>query len=53
MPMHYAKANEAAVHKTIKKVSDDIENMKFNTAIAALMSPDQRVLRQGREPRPS
>ena len=34
----YGKDNEAAVHKTIKKVSDDIENMKFNTAIAALMS---------------
>ena len=34
----YGKDNEAAIHKTIKKVSDDIENMKFNTAIAALMS---------------
>ena len=31
-------ANEAAVHRTIKKVSDDIEEMKFNTAIAAMMS---------------
>ena len=26
------------VHKAIKKVSEDIEAMKFNTAIAALMS---------------
>ncbi|MCI5499613.1 MAG: class I tRNA ligase family protein, partial [Clostridiales bacterium] len=34
----YGKDNEALVHKTIKKVSDDIENMKFNTAIAALMT---------------
>jgi len=34
----YGKDNESAIHKTIKKVSDDIENMKFNTAIAALMS---------------
>ena len=34
----YGKDNEAAIHKTIKKVSDDIENMKFNTAIATLMS---------------
>lgn len=34
----YSKANESAVHKTIKKVSDDIEAMKFNTAIAALMA---------------
>ena len=34
----YSEANEAAVHKAIKKVSEDIEAMKFNTAIAALMS---------------
>ncbi len=25
------------IHKTIKKVSDDIENLKFNTAVSALM----------------
>ena len=31
-------ALESKVHKTIKKVSEDIENMKFNTAIAALMT---------------
>ena len=34
----YGKENEALLHKTIKKVSNDIENMKFNTAIAALMT---------------
>ena len=34
----YSKANEAAVHRTIEKVGDDIMNMKFNTAIAALMT---------------
>ncbi len=34
----YSAENEALLHKTIKKVGDDIENMKFNTAIAALMS---------------
>ena len=34
----YSQANELAVHKAIKKVSEDIEAMKFNTAIAALMS---------------
>ena len=34
----YSPANEAAVHKAIKKVSEDIEAMKFNTAIAALMA---------------
>lgn len=34
----YSKELESAFHKTIKKVSDDIENIKFNTAIAALMA---------------
>ena len=34
----YSKANEAAVHRAIKKVGDDIMSMKFNTAIAALMT---------------
>ena len=34
----YGKDNEALIHKTIKKVGDDIESMKFNTAIAALMT---------------
>ncbi|MDL2254233.1 leucine--tRNA ligase [Ruminococcaceae bacterium OttesenSCG-928-I18] len=29
---------EASIHRTIKKVGDDIENLKHNTAIAALMS---------------
>ncbi len=33
-----SKENEAAIHKTIKKVSEDIENLKFNTAIAAMMA---------------
>lgn len=36
--MAYSQENEAAIHKAIKKVSDDIEAMKFNTAIAALMA---------------
>ncbi|MBR6761291.1 MAG: leucine--tRNA ligase [Oscillospiraceae bacterium] len=27
-----------AMHKTIRKVSEDIENLKFNTAIAAMMA---------------
>ncbi len=34
----YSKELESSFHKTIKKVSEDIENLKFNTAIAALMS---------------
>ena len=29
---------ESAFHKTVKKVTEDIEDMKFNTAIAAMMS---------------
>ena len=35
---NYSKELEVSFHKTIKKVSDDIENMKYNTAIASLMS---------------
>ena len=31
-------ANEALIHKTIKKVGDDILELKMNTAIAALMT---------------
>ena len=34
----YSKELESAFHKTIKKVSEDIEGMKFKTAIAALMT---------------
>jgi leucyl-tRNA synthetase len=30
--------NQAGIHKCIKKVADDIEAMKFNTAIAAMMT---------------
>ena len=29
---------ETSFHKTIKKVSEDIEDMKFNTAVASMMS---------------
>ncbi len=36
--LEYTKENEAGIHKTIKKVADDIEAMKFNTAIAAMMT---------------
>lgn len=34
----YRKELEASIHKTIKKVGDDIEAMKFNTAIASMMT---------------
>ncbi|MBR1781826.1 MAG: class I tRNA ligase family protein, partial [Oscillospiraceae bacterium] len=36
--LDYYEAHIAEIHKTIKKVSDDIEAMKFNTAIAAMMA---------------
>ena len=34
----YSKPNEASIHRTIKKVGEDIDAMKFNTAIAAMMA---------------
>lgn len=34
----YSTELESKMHKTIKKVSEDFENLKFNTAIAALMT---------------
>lgn len=39
---------ETPLHKTIKKVSSDIEDMKFNTAIAALMSLTNDIYSVGR-----
>ncbi len=38
---------ETEFHKTIKKVSSDIEEMKFNTAIAALMSLINEIYAHG------
>ena len=34
----YSESLKSIMHKTIKKVSSDIENLKFNTAIAAMMT---------------
>jgi len=34
----YSAELEKAIHKTIKKVSSDIEQLKFNTGIAAIMA---------------
>jgi leucyl-tRNA synthetase len=34
----YSKEMEILINKTIKKVSEDFESLKFNTAIAALMA---------------
>ena len=33
-----SEKNEAIIHKTIKKVTEDIDSLKMNTAIAALMT---------------
>ena len=38
---------ETDFHKTIKKVSNDIDNMKFNTAIAQLMSLINQLYAKG------
>ena len=34
----YSKKLESSFHKTIKKVTNDIETLKFNTAIASMMT---------------
>jgi leucyl-tRNA synthetase len=34
----YSKDMETKLHQTIKKVSNDFENLKYNTAIAAMMA---------------
>ena len=36
--MNYSKDMETKMHQTIKKVSSDFENLKYNTAIAAMMA---------------
>ncbi|MCR4781826.1 MAG: leucine--tRNA ligase [Lachnospiraceae bacterium] len=38
---------ETAIHKCIKKVSEDIEAMKFNTAIAAMMGLLNDIISEG------
>ena len=43
-----AVSYETLLHKTIKKVTDDIEAMKFNTAIAALMTLLNEIYKEGR-----
>ena len=43
----YSDALMSAMHKTIKKVSEDIEAMKFNTAIAAVMTLLNKIYEVG------
>ncbi len=44
----YSKELEVKMHQTIKKVSNDYETLKFNTAIAALMSLVNEFYRAGK-----
>ena len=41
------EAITSLIHKTVKKVSQDIEDMKFNTAIAAMMSLINNIYEHG------
>jgi leucyl-tRNA synthetase len=41
------KELERELHRTIKKVTNDIEDMKFNTAIAAMMSLTNEIYAKG------
>ena len=40
-------ANEAILHKTIKKVTDDVDSLKMNTAIAAMMTAVNELTANG------
>jgi len=43
----YSADLESLMHKTVKKVTEDIERMKFNTAIAALMALINEFYKKG------
>ena len=43
----YSADLEKAMHKTIKKVTDDYDKMKFNTAIATLMALINYIYKKG------
>lgn len=43
----YSKELESSFHKCVKKVSEDVENLKFNTAIAAMMSLLNEIAEKG------
>lgn len=44
----YSEELMSAMHKTVKKVSEDIEQMKYNTAIAALMTLLNKIYENGK-----
>lgn len=43
----YSKELETSMHQTIKKVTNDIDNLKANTAIAAMMSLMNKIYDKG------
>ncbi len=43
----YSSELEALMHKTIKKVTEDIDNLKCNTAIAAMMTLINKIYEKG------
>ena len=43
----YSEANMVAMHRTIQKVSEDIENLKMNTAIAQMMTLLNQLTEKG------
>jgi len=43
----YSKELESTMHKLIKKVSNDIDSLKFNTAIAAMMAALNEIYDKG------
>ncbi len=43
----YSPELESAFHKLIKKVGEDVENLKFNTAIAAMMTVLNQIDEKG------
>lgn len=44
----YSEELMSTMHKTVKKVSEDIEQMKYNTAIAALMTLLNKIYENGK-----
>ena len=44
----YSQKLETKMHQTIKKVSNDFENLKFNTAIAAMMELINAFYKEGK-----
>jgi len=45
--LDYTPANEAVINRTIKKVTEDIDQLKMNTAIAAMMTMVNELYNNG------